>query len=195
MKKKLLFLTICGMGLLSVVKVNAQLQRGNVLVGGNLAGFQVGLNTGNQFNVNITPKAAWFIKDNVALGAYVNLGMSGSKYVMPATTYGVGALGRYYISDPKTTFLSGKTRFFVEANAGFQGQNDAEAHASTNGLGFGFGPGIAYFITPTIGLEGLVKYNGIVGFGSDAYQNNLNFNIGFQIYLPGKKAMAALKGK
>ncbi|RYY23010.1 MAG: hypothetical protein EOP41_06730, partial [Sphingobacteriaceae bacterium] len=54
------------------------------------------------------------------------------------------------------------------------------------GLGFGVGPGFAYFITPSIGLETLVKYNGIVGFGSSPYANNISLNFGFQVYLPGQ---------
>jgi hypothetical protein len=41
-------------------------------------------------------------------------------------------------------------------------------------------------LTPNIGLETLLKYNGIVGFGSQAYNHNLNLGIGFQIYLPGR---------
>lgn len=192
MKRKMLI--VCLLGCLFAVKVNAQLQKGNVLVGASLANFNVGLNAGHVFNLNITPMAAWFIKDNLALGGYINLGASGSKGSAPTTTYGFGALGRYYVNDP-TVNLTQKTRFFLEVTAGFQGVNVSETKNTTNGLGIGFGPGIAHFVTPTIGLEALLKYNGVIGFGSNAYQNSLNFSLGFLIYLPGKKAMAALKGK
>ncbi len=75
--------------------------------------------------------------------------------------------------------------FFVEGNVGLEGDNVSHG-ATTNGLGIGIGPGVAYFITPNIGLEGLLKYNGIIGGGNDALRNTLNFNFGFQIYLPGK---------
>jgi hypothetical protein len=75
------------------------------------------------------------------------------------------------------------SRFFVEGNVGIEGDNPAVGD-NTNGLGLGIGPGWTYFITPNIGLEALLKYNGIVGFGSKPTSSNLNLTIGFQIYLP-----------
>ncbi|MEP6595022.1 MAG: hypothetical protein ABJA71_03705, partial [Ginsengibacter sp.] len=60
-------------------------------------------------------------------------------------------------------------------------------------LGLGFGPGYAYFITPNIGLETLLKYNGIIGFGNATTQSNLNLNVGFQIYLPTRNLKTRLE--
>jgi len=39
-------------------------------------------------------------------------------------------------------------------------------------------------------LETLLKYNGIVGFGSSPYANNVSLNFGFQVYLPGRATAA-----
>lgn len=190
MKRKLLsfaFLAFMGIG-----ATNAQIQRGNVMVGGTLSNINLGLNSGNTFSFDISPKAAWFVKDNMALGAYVNFGLITAKgYGGSDTKYGVGALGRYYISDESVNILK-HSRFFVEANVGIEGANYVNG-GSTNGLGLGFGPGIAYFITPNIGLEGLLKYNGIVGFGSNTTTSNLNLGIGFQIYLPTSKIRSTIQ--
>jgi hypothetical protein len=60
-------------------------------------------------------------------------------------------------------------------------------------LNLSVGPGFAYFVTPDIGLETLLKYNGLVGFGSATTQNNLNLSFGLQIYLPGKKTANKIK--
>jgi len=171
---------------MAIGKTNAQLQKGNVLVGGDLADFNLGLNKNSDFQMTINPKAAWFIQDNVALGAYVNLGLDAVKGAT-ATTYGVGALGRYYLgaNEVNTASVLKHTRAFVEANVGIEGSNVSHG-ASTNGLGIGFGPGIAYFITPNIGLETLLKYQGIVGFGNAPLNSRLDLNVGFQIYLPGR---------
>lgn len=79
----------------------------------------------------------------------------------------------------------------VEANAGFQGVNTAGGN-STNGIGLGIGPGLAYFITNTIALESLLKYNGILGFGSSASSSRLQLNLGFQIYLSGNKVKSEI---
>lgn len=159
----------------------AQIQRGNVLVGGNLANLNINLGEGGYFSANITPKAAWFIRDNTAIGAYVDLDLSTAKGAGTNVIYGVGALGRYYVNDPNTNLVK-HGRLFFEANAGIQGVD--AGGSSTNGLGVGVGPGFAYFITENVGLEALLKYNGIVGFGDEAYTSNLGLNVGFQIYLP-----------
>jgi outer membrane protein assembly factor BamA len=181
--KKILTLLVVALGAATVS--NAQLQKGNVFVGADLASFRLGLNN-NGFDVLLSPKAAWFINDNVAVGAYVNFGMNKVSDESPTTTtYGVGPLGRYYINDAKVNLLQ-HGRWFFEANVGIEGSNTSKGGGSTNGLGLGVGPGYAYFITPSIGLETLLKYNGIVGFGNTTTTSNLNLNLGFQIYLPGR---------
>jgi hypothetical protein len=168
-------------------KSDAQIQRGNVLVGGDLASLKFA--SGGVFAINIDPKAAFFLKDNFALGAYVNFGLNTAKDQSTTTTYGVGPLARYYINDPKTNVLK-HGRLFFEANVGIEGNNTA--HVSTNGLGLGIGPGYAYFITPNVGLEALLKYNGIAGFGSQPYSSTVNLGFGFQIYLSNRNQKTIL---
>jgi hypothetical protein len=168
----------------------AQIQRGNVLVGGELADFDLGLSEGAYTNFRIIPKAAWFIKDNTAIGAYLSLQVQTAKGQGTAFGYGVGALARKYISGNALDVLR-HTRLFFEGNVGIEGENASASgtNTSTNGLGLGIGPGLAYFITPNIGLEGLLKYRGIVGFGNKATSSDLNLSFGFQIYLPGRRTI------
>lgn len=182
--KKILFSMLIA-GIIIPATSNAQLQKGNYLVGGDIANFNLTLNGGGYFHATIDPKVAWFIKDNIALGGYLAFDLSASKGAKTSTTYGVGALGRYYVNDPKTNVLQ-HGRLFFEGNIGIQGQSAANG-VNTTGLGVGVGPGYAYFITPEIGLETLLKYNGIVGFGSQPYSSAVNLNIGFQIYLSKSK--------
>ena len=162
----------------------AQIQKGNVLVGGDLANISLGLNSPNVFDFNISPKAAWFIQDNIALGGYVNLGIQTAKGQGTTTTYGAGVLGRYYAGSDMTVLRHG--RFFGEATVGFGGVDVSDGGGNTNGLNLSVGPGFAYFVTPNIGLETLLKYNGLTGFGNQSFQSSLVLNFGFQIYLPGK---------
>ena len=182
--KKLTGILVIGLCLFAF-KSQAQIQKGNYLIGGDLASLHFG--SGGAFSVNIDPKVAWFIKDNLALGGYVNFALSTAKEESTTTNYGIGALARYYVNDPKTNVLK-HGRLFFEGNAGIEGNNTL--HVTTNGLGIGVGPGYAYFITPNIGLEGLLKYNGIVGFGKQAYSSTVDLNFGFQIYLTSRKAKA-----
>ena len=165
----------------------AQVQTGNVLIGGNLAGISAGLNKPNVFSIDLTPKAAWFIQDNLALGGYVNFGIQTAQGASTVTSYGVGGLGRYYAGSD-ISFLK-HARIFGEATLGVGGQNVSAGGGSTNGLDFSFGPGFTYFVSRSIGLETLFKYNGLGGFGNVGYQNSLNLSFGLQIYLPVKSTV------
>ena len=166
--------------------VFSQIQKSNILAGADIANFDLGLKKGTQSEVRIDPKLAFFIKDNVAIGAYILFDLTTGGASSTTINYGVGALGRYYFSDKNNMAPLRHSRFFIEGTVGLSGKNINNG-SSTNGLGIGVGPGYAYFITPNIGLETLLKYNGLVGFGSATYQSDLNLNVGFQIYLPSKR--------
>mgnify|MGYP003578731679 FL=1 len=188
MKKLLLGAVVLGAGLFSTA--NAQIQEGNWMVGSSLLSSNFGLNTGAGYNIALQPRAAYFIKDNVALGGYVNLGISKVTKGSPTRfDYGVGALGRYYVSPGEAGVdnLLNHGRWFFEGNLGVGGSS-VENGNSTTGLDFGVGPGYSYFITPNIGVEGLVKYVGQSGFGNEGLNSNITFNIGFSIYLPSGQA-------
>lgn len=181
--KKINFLLIASFLLISI-KSNAQIQRGNALVGADIGKFNLDLGGSGAFQASLDPKVAYFLRDNLALGVYLDFGLITAKESATITNYGAGVLGRYYLSDPKTVVVK-HGRFFLEGNAGIQGRSISHG-SSTTGLGLGIGPGFAYFVTPNIGLEGLLKYNGIVGFGNQTYTSSLNLGIGFQVYLGGK---------
>lgn len=172
----------------------AQTQKGNVMVGAQLANiggtFQSG---GSTFDLTLKPKAGWFIRDNIAIGPEVTLGLK-TGAGKTDFTYGVGAFGRYYVADKKVE-IDKKARWFFEASAGVNGINTkaGDVSTNTNGLGLGIGPGLAYFITPNIGLEGLVKYDLAVGFGSSTTAHRVSFNLGFQIYMPSAKARQTIR--
>ncbi|KFC24574.1 hypothetical protein D3C87_924660 [compost metagenome] len=188
MKKLLLGAVVLGAGLFSTA--NAQIQEGNWMVGSSLLSSNFGLNTGGGYSIALQPKAAYFIKDNVALGGYVNLGIGKVTNGSPTRfDYGVGALGRYFISPGEAGVdnLLNHGRFFFEGNLGVGGSS-VESGNSTTGLDFGVGPGYSYFITPNIGIEGLVKYVGQSGFGNEGLNSNITFNVGFSIYLPSGQA-------
>jgi hypothetical protein len=189
-KMKKMYLTLALTLLLFGTAAVAQTQKGNLMVGSDIT--NLGLNfqkNSTTFNFNLDPKLAYFIQDDLALGGYVNFGLATTKGAGSDVSYGIGALARYYVHDKNVRKLefSKRARFFVEANAGFGGTNPASG-ASTNGLQLGVGPGLAYFITPNVSLEGLLKYDLIVGFGNSVTSNQLNLGVGFQIYLPTAKA-------
>ncbi|MDT0645413.1 hypothetical protein RM545_01820 [Zunongwangia sp. F260] len=184
----------------------AQLQEGNFMLGADLGnglvspassglfGLNVGLNDGAGWNVGVSPKAGYMMSDNFMLGAIVNLGFSkANEDASEVFVYGVQALTRFYVS-PSEVNLEGDVpagQFFLETNAGLAGVNQS-GDASTNGFAFGFGPGYSYFLTDSVALDASVKYNGLVGAGSDNYQNSLGINLGIQIFLPRSSAEEAI---
>ncbi|MGI9649846.1 hypothetical protein [Chryseobacterium sp. RLHN22] len=187
--KKLIFTGILAIAGLATT-ANAQIQKGNWMVGSSLLSSNFGLNTGGGYSIALQPKGAYFVEDNVAVGGYVNLGISKVTNGSPTRfDYGVGALGRYFLSpgEKGVDNLLNHGRWFFEGNVGIGGSS-VENGNSTTGLDFGVGPGYSYFITPNIGLEGLVKYQGQTGFGNEGLNSNITFNVGFSIYLPTSKA-------
>lgn len=184
MKKKftLAILAVCAL----FFSASAQIQQGNMMVGADIAELNLGLNEGGAFSFRLNPKAAFFIRSGLALGAYLNFGLFSPEDGGTDVDYGIGALGRYYIHDPNTEVIL-NSRFFAEATVGIEGNNPSSGE-NTNGLGLSIGPGWTYFVTPNIGVEALLKYRGIIGFGSRATTSNLNLEIGFQIYLSKDRA-------
>lgn len=188
MKKSLFLFTVLLLFFASVTK--AQIQRGNLLVGSDIANFDLNLNGGGNFNMRIDPKLAFFIRNNLAVGPYLSLDLATAKNAGTDVSYGIGAMGRYYINDSTINMLK-HGRFFLEANVGIEGYNPSVGD-NTNGLGIGAGPGYAYFISQNVGLETLLKYNGIVGFGSAATSSSLNLSFGLQVYLGSGRARGIL---
>jgi len=58
----------------TVFFAQAQTEKGYYLIGGNIGNikgnFQKG---GSSFGIGITPKVAWFVKDNIAVGGQIDL--------------------------------------------------------------------------------------------------------------------------
>ncbi len=173
-----------------IIEAKSQIQGGNIMVGADIADFNLGLNEGSNFSIFLDPKLAYFFTDNLAIGGYLKFGLVTSKGAGESIDYGLGLLGRYYLS--RDINVVRNSRFFMEANAGIEGTNPASGE-NTNGLGLGFGPGWTYFLTPNVGLEALLKYNGIIGFGERVTSSSLLLSVGFQIYIPSARLERRLR--
>lgn len=176
--KKLLLSTLlvlaCSFGV-----ATAQLQQGSTLVGGGIGSIDFGLGSASNFNINLTPRVGYFIQDNVAIGAKVNLSYTGVKDGDDTFGYGLNGFGRYYFGDNEFDTLLKNGRWFIEAGLGIAGLNNAPVGFNVN-----FGPGYSYFLNEHVAIEGLLLYDGKFGSGSS---NGLSLNVGFQIYFPAAK--------
>src|SRR5687768_14107130 len=74
----------------------AQIQKGYYLIGGSLGSTSIGFSDGTPFNINITPKVAWFRNDKFAVGGFVDIGLATASGQGTRFNYGFGPLARYY---------------------------------------------------------------------------------------------------
>ena len=175
-----IMIVLCSLG-----AANAQLEKGSVMLGGSVGDLRVDLGSGSNIRVRLTPRVGYFIQDNLAIGAKVDLGFSGQRGGDPTYSYKLNGFGRYYFGKKefKTGFKDG--RWFAEAGVGVSGVKGAPV-----GLNINFGPGYAIFLNEHIALEALALYNGQIGDGNT---NGLSLNVGFQIYLPSSKLKSMKK--
>ena len=189
---KKIFILAALSGLISSASLNAQTKKDWYIIGGKISNVGLDFQKGNTgFSFDLSPRVAWFLKDDFALGAEALFGLkTGNGFT--TVSYGVGPLARYYLKEKALNNVK-KTRWFVEANVGIYGSNTkvtGSPSINTNGLGIGLGPGLAYFLNENIALKVLAKYNLTVGFGNSTTNNGLNLGIGFQIHLPKSKLKA-----
>ena len=166
--------------LISTQTLFSQTEKGNWLIGGN-AGFDIQFvdNSDDFFTTSLSPNAGLFIQDNFLVGAglaliYTKIGDINS------TSFGLTPFGRIYFPS------SGGPSFFFQASAGFvttrvdNGFNDPNRNTSAI---FNGGPGMAFFITDQIAIEGALLYTRVT---DDFLASSLGLVFGVQAYLPGK---------
>ncbi|OQP68277.1 hypothetical protein [Niastella populi] len=168
----------------TIAAANAQLSKGTVMWGGNLIGGYVQTDKAGELNVLLSPKIAKFIRNGIAVGGYANLGLARSYQVAIEWIYQAGALARYYVGKNDGN-LSGTSRLFIEATAGYAGSTIAEV--SSSGINLGVGPGFAYFIRENASIEGIIKYDALLRSDNEDAINEIRFGLGFQLYLFPRK--------
>lgn len=157
----------------------APIQKGNWMVGGSVGNLGYSFE-GKAFNIQVNPRAGYFIADGLAVGAQATLGFTAVKDIDNEWNYGIAPFVRYYF--PEGASASG--RFFTQGDIGIAGSSAG----SDVSLALGANVGYAHFITKTVALEATLGYNyskANVNLGDKA--TGLGVGVGFQIYLPGKK--------
>ena len=170
---------------------NAQTTAGSIMVGGSL-GFGSGKSEATTSSVtvdgpkitafNISPNVGYFIMDNVAVGLRLGYGSqkntqkdvpaAGDETVTKQSDFTISPFARYYVSmaDKAGLFLdasvdigSGKTTTDVTT-----GGTTVSNETTDKSFGINVRPGVYWFVTDHIGLEGT--------FGSLGYNSNKNDN-------------------
>lgn len=159
------------------------IQRGNWLVGADIG--SIGQNFKSKtFDFSIQPRAGYFISDNAAIGAQIQLGFNSVKGLGNSFIYGLTPFARYYFPEGATP----THRWFGEILAGFGGttykNNDIDPVISAI---YGVRGGYAHFVATNVALEGtlnLTRSHADVDVGNA--QTGLSLGIAFQIFLPSR---------
>ncbi|MBN9283156.1 MULTISPECIES: outer membrane beta-barrel protein [unclassified Flavobacterium] len=134
--------------------------KGDVFISGS-----VGVNSAKQGDVkengfDISPKAAYFVTNNIAIGAKIGYETLKKENEVATTldqnTFKVGVFGRYYTT-PATKFS-----LFGELGAEYWMGKDKLTDTKVNTFDIGFRPGLSYFVSNNFALEatfGNLSYN------------------------------------
>lgn len=176
MKKTILIVTI----LFSTISINAQTEKGNWMFGGS--GDYSHITTKNDFgsknkfsSTTINPNAAYFIKDNWAIGGVLNY-RNQKNDNSSANTYGLGIITRYYFLEPTKKYnIFAQTSFTYAIN---------HADLTTNSQFYNAKIGNVLFFNSSVGLEFSLEYER--GINRTATNSIIKAGIGFQIHLEKK---------
>lgn len=158
------------------------IQQGNWMVGASLA--NLGFNfKSDMFDIDLNPRAGYFLSDNAAIGAEVQLGFSaydgGENY-----RYGITPFVRYYFPEGAAP----THRWFGELLAGIGGSSTKDSSDDSNvSAVYGLRAGYAHFVASNVALEGTLGYvRSHADIEIDEATAGLAVALGFQIYLPGR---------
>ena len=200
MKRLIFFIAIL---LVSSVLVKAQMNSGSKFLAGNNSlsvqsytdkdkDFDV--DPDKYFNLNLTTKAGYFLKNRIAIGGMIDYGYARRNFVTSQYKYTdiswmIGPLARYYME-------YGTLVPFFEASAGFgvtvnkQEPFDSTPFESKHSVfGLKGGVGADYFLNESIAFEGMINYfmnsqkpSGDGATGAGSVRNGVQVNFGVIFY-------------
>jgi hypothetical protein len=160
---------------------------GNWMVGSNILFGNVQIQDGSDayLNIGVSPKAAFFILPNIAIGASLDFSFAGAPSDDYRMSYGITPLARIYFAHNNTA-RSKPLQFFVEGGAGFASINyhtevgNRGYNETTTGGRFYVMPGIDYFLNNHVALEAGLEYLYVTGTPNTQI---IGLNLGFQVFL------------
>ena len=170
--------------------VNAQVEKGRYLIGGNvdISSSYQGKNSG--FNMSLTPSFGVFVVKGFAIGGRYSFGISSSKtydrvkdeYTSVTTfTSGIGPLVRYYIGKkPLKGLISANVNYLTSTTLRKTSVSGTNGFSATGLVGFG------YFFNPHISLDCGLYVSG-QGFEKQLPVTRIGFSVGLFAFLDKKK--------
>lgn len=153
------------------------IQKGNWIVGGAIGSTGYSFEE-ESFNINLSPRAGYFITDGIAIGLELGAGLQTVKDGDNIWNYKVMPFARYYFPEG----ASDTGRFFGQGSIGISGAE--VAGESDTSFAFAINAGYSHFVSRNVALEAIVGYNYSKSNQANASaQNGLGLALGFQIFL------------
>lgn len=196
MRKVLLLLAACGL----LPAAQAQTERGSKLLGvsvGELRYARGKFSGASYLGAALTPTAAIFVADNLALGAGLSVAYARQRYnddwFFRQFGYGLAPVLRYYVPG------GGRHRVFGELGGEYGrrhsrgteyrdviGPPPPERVRRTSVYGYHAALGYSFFLAPTAALEATAGYYRVAHDPIYHPRNIFDVRVGFSVYLPGK---------
>ena len=177
---------------LFTVSVNAQITKGNWMVGGsgsfsysktdsknsNSGGTNINYVSKGIYSISLEPNIGYFFLDRLAIGtkiSYINGFVEGSKLDSEGMNLSFGPYARYYIFKDKNLI-----NLFVEPS-----YYKFFSKGLGNSSGYGLKSGLVIFLNSSVGFESSIAYGKSSSKNADSYNVFLGF--GLQIHLEKDK--------
>ncbi len=182
-------------------------QKGSSFIGSNLLLAQLGndgfvADRSLHYNIGVSPRYSRFVTDRLALGLELNASLDGyTKTPYRALFTNIGVFGRYYFGEAANKQgVQNKLRFFLEAGAGYGhvfnryintvNNVDEIANFDYNTYNFHVMPGVNYFLSRNVALEGGLNFSRSHSAIDEPHLrdnfNNLSLSVGLQFFF-GRK--------
>ncbi|MBT2556435.1 acyloxyacyl hydrolase [Hymenobacter sp. ISL-91] len=180
-------------GLLAGNAAQAQTTQGTRVLGLSGGDFTFQSNDfSKRFSGTVIPSVGVFVADNLAVGAALQLGYSSfqlkslSNFRNNSLAIGLLPWLRYYLPSESRHRLFGELSAGGVYNRSRAREDSFPNERISSDINFlaKAGLGYSYFITPAVGLEGLLSYQRTGGDRNTFGGGALGLNLGFRIYLP-----------
>lgn len=169
--------------LLFSVTTNAQITKGNWMVGGNASYSSSnavdanGNKFGKSMTIQIAPNLGYFFIDKLVGGAQLNFNYGKPSGGNSSTSYGISPFLRYYFLKPEK-----RVNILAEASFGY-GITKPQNDKSNFGRGYVFKAGPVIYFNSSVGLELTANYNSSYLQQTNNNYNNFTIGFGLQIHL------------
>ncbi|MBM6500593.1 outer membrane protein [Flavobacterium macrobrachii] len=144
--------------------------KGDVFISGSVGISSSKTGDSKENNLSFSPRAAYFVDDNIALGLAIGYETQkiddGASATNTQTSF--GAFGRYYVTPSSKFSLFAQLGVDITSNnSEFEVELDGTVNAvdtESKGFNIGFAPGFHYFVSDKFALETSI---GVLGYSSD----------------------------